>query len=124
MTILEAVAALWHALSEDSLIARGFDTHGAVVEIPSREWVYLRLREERGRDVLRYDAVSRSPPFTAVTLPQSDVLRLWPVTAEFPVVPATWPGGRHLGDSWQVDHIRQALGMVISRTADRYPQSY
>ena len=76
------MAELWHALSEGHLIARGFDTDGAVVEIPSREWVYLRLREERGRDVLRYDAVGRSPPFTAVTLRQSDVLRLWPVTGE------------------------------------------
>ena len=89
MTIREAVAALWQALSKGSLIAQGFDAHGAVVEIPSREWVYLRLREERGRDVLRYDAVSRPEPFTAVTLRQSDVLRLWPVTGEFPVLPAT-----------------------------------
>jgi hypothetical protein len=89
MTILEAVAALWQALSKDSLIAQGFDAHGAVVEIPSREWVYLRLREERGRDVLRYDAVSRPEPFAAVTLRQSDLLRLWPVTGEFPALPAT-----------------------------------
>ncbi len=89
MTIPEAVAVLWQALSKGSLIAQGFDAHGAVVEIPSREWVYLRLREERGRDVLRYDAVSRPEPFTAVTLQQSDLLRLWPVTGEFPVLPAT-----------------------------------
>jgi hypothetical protein len=74
-----SLAALWQALSKDSLIAEGFDAHGAVVEIPSREWVYLRLREERGRDVLRYDAVSRPEPFTEVTLRQSDALRLWPV---------------------------------------------
>ena len=83
MTIPEAVAALWQALSTGGLIAQGFDAHGAVVEIPSREWVYLRLREERGRDVLRYDAVSRPEPFTEVTLQQSDILRLWPVTGNF-----------------------------------------
>jgi len=112
MAIPEAVAALWNALSEGSLIARGFDTHGAVVEIPSREWVYLRLREEMGRDVLGYDAVIRSPPFTAVTLPQSDVLRLWRVTAEFLVGPAAL-AGKTPRRSWQVDHIRQALGMVF-----------
>ena len=89
MTIPEAVSVLWQTLSKGSLIAQGFDAHGAVVEIPSREWVYLRLREERGRDVLRYDAVSRPEPFTAVTLQQSDLLRLWPVTGEFPFLPAT-----------------------------------
>ena len=78
MTIREAVAALWQALSEGHLVALGFDAHDAVVEIPSREWVYLRLREEGERDVLSYDAVGRPEPFTAVTLRQSDVLRLWP----------------------------------------------
>jgi hypothetical protein len=100
MTIPEAVAALWQALSKDSLMAQGFDAHGAVVEIPSREWVYLRLREERGRDVLRYDAVSRPEPFTAVTLRQSKVLRLWPVTGELPAI-AISPS--------RVGRIKQAL---------------
>jgi hypothetical protein len=88
MTIREAMAVLWQALSEDRLVALGFDVDGAVVEIPSREWVYLRLREEGERDVLSYDAVSQPEPFTAVTLRQSDVLRLWPVTGEFPVLSA------------------------------------
>jgi hypothetical protein len=89
MTIPEAVAALWRELSKDSVIAHGFDVHGAVVEIPSREWVYLRLREERGRDVLSYDAIGRPEPFTAVTLRQSALLRLWPETGDSPVLPAT-----------------------------------
>jgi hypothetical protein len=136
MTILEAVAALWQALSKDSLIAQGFDAHGAVVEIPSREWVYLRLREERGRDVLSYDAIGPLEPFTAVTLAQSDLLRLWPVTGKFPVLPATVidKGGRPTEAAikgirtdepsnifgiatkahrtpWQIDRIKQALGM-------------
>jgi hypothetical protein len=102
MTIREAVTALWQALSKGSLIAQGFDAHGAVVEILSGEWVYLRLCEERGRDVLRYDAVSRTEPFTAVTLRQSDVLRLWPVTGELPAI-AIGPG--------QVGRIKQALSL-------------
>ena len=42
-------------------------------------------RDEKGRDVLRYDAVSQPEPFTAVTLGQSDVFRLWPVSGEVPV---------------------------------------
>ncbi|MET4033368.1 hypothetical protein ABIB94_004160 [Bradyrhizobium sp. JR7.2] len=89
MTIPQAVAALWQALPKDSLVAQGFDAHGAVVKIPSREWVYLRLREARGRDVLRYDAISQPEPFTAPTLGQSDLLRLWPATGESPASPPT-----------------------------------
>ncbi|QHO72086.1 hypothetical protein ACH79_05115 [Bradyrhizobium sp. CCBAU 051011] len=108
MTVREAVAALWQALSENRLIAQGFDVHGTVVEIPSREWVYLRLRDERGRDVLRYDAVSQPEPFTAVTLGQSDVLRLWPVSGEFPVLPATVIDKAH-SRRWQVSRIQWAL---------------
>ena len=89
MTIREAEAELWRALSEGHLTAKGFNTEGVVVEIPSREWAYLRLCEVGGRDVLSYDGIGRPEPFTAVTLRQSDVLRLWPVTGEFPVLPAT-----------------------------------
>jgi hypothetical protein len=136
MTIRDAVAALWQALSKDSLVAQGFDANGAVVNIPSREWVYLRLREEGGRNVLGYDAVSRPEPFTAVRLGQSDLLRLWQVTGEVPALPGTVvEGGRpaeydqaiikgtradepsNIGGiatkarptSWQIDRIKQAL---------------
>jgi hypothetical protein len=102
LKIREAEAALWQALLEDRLTALGFDAHGAVVEIPLREWAYLRLREERGRDVLRYDDVSRPEPYTAVTLRQSDLLRLWPATGEFPAFPATVinKGGRPAEYDW------------------------
>jgi hypothetical protein len=102
MTIREAEAALWQASSEDRLIALGLDAHGAVVEIPSREWPYLRLREEKGRDVLRYDDVSRPEPYTAVKLQQSDLLRLWPAPDEFPALPATAidKGGRPVEYDW------------------------
>ena len=137
MRIPEAVPALWQALSERHLVAVGFDAHGAVVEIPSREWVYLRLREEGERDVLSYDAAGQPEPFTAVTLRQSDVLRLWPVTGEFAALPATVidKGGKPAGydgvaikgiragepsntfgiatkarsSHWQIDRIERAL---------------
>jgi hypothetical protein len=102
MKIREAVAALWQALLEKRLIALGFDAHGAVVEIPSQEWAYLRLREERGRDVLRYDAVNRPEPYTAVILRQSDLLRQWPAIG----VASKAQSGR-----WQVDNINSALSI-------------
>jgi hypothetical protein len=133
MRIREAVAALWQALSEGHLVAVGFDAHGVVVEIPSREWAYLRLREQGGRDVLSYDAIGRSERFTAVTLRQSDALRLWPATGESPVLlatmidkgagPAGYDGGAVKGfrpdelvgiatkahRTWQIDRINLAL---------------
>jgi hypothetical protein len=89
MRVREALAALWRALSEDHLVAVGFNAQGAVVEIPSRAWVYLRLREEGGRDVLSYDAAGQPAPFTEVTLRRDDVLRLWPATGKTPEFPAT-----------------------------------
>ena len=107
MMIREAEAALWRALSEGYLIAEGFNADGAVVAIASREWAYLRLREEGGRDVLRYNAVGQSEPFTAVTIRQSNALRLWPAISEFPVLPATVidKGGA------LADHDRPAKGI-------------
>jgi hypothetical protein len=136
MMIQEAVAELWRALSEGDLIAKGFNTKGVVVEIPSREWAYLRLREAGGRDVLSYDSIGGPEPFTAVTFLQRDLLRLWPVTGEFPVLPATTidKGGRPTKAAikgirtdepsntfgiattarrgrWQVDRVKLALRM-------------
>jgi hypothetical protein len=103
MTIREAEAALWHASSEGRLIAEGINADGSVVEIPSREWAYLQWREEAGRDVLRYET-SRTEPFTAVTLRRSDLLRLWPVTGEFPAIATK-------AHSSQVDRIKLALSI-------------
>jgi hypothetical protein len=116
MTIREAEAALWRVLSEGHLIATGFNTEGVVVEIPSREWAYLRLRKEGGRDVLRYDDISRPEPYTALKLEQSDLLRLWPGIDEFPVLPATVidKEGRPASDDLpvrQVDRVKLALRM-------------
>jgi hypothetical protein len=101
MTIREAETALWRALSEGHLIAKGLNTEGVVVEIPSWEWAYLRLREEGGRDVLRTDA-SRCEPYTAVKFEQSNLLRLWPATGESPPLPPSSidKGGRPAEYDW------------------------
>jgi hypothetical protein len=92
MTIQEAEAALWRALSEGHLMAEGVDADGAVVEVPSREWAHLRLFNDSGRETLRY-VHSRTEPFTAVTLRRSDLLRLWPeppVTAKTATACREW----------------------------------
>jgi hypothetical protein len=109
MMIREAEATLWRALSENYLIAEGFNADDAVVEIPSREWAYLRLHEEGGRDVLRYDAVDQPEPFTEVRLRQSDALRLWPVISEFPDIFGI--ATKAHSSRWQVDRIKRALRM-------------
>ena len=116
ITIREAEAELWRALSEGHLTAKGFNTHGVVVDIPSREWAYLRLCEVGGRDVLSYDGIGRPEPFTAVTLRQSDVLRLWPVTGEFPDLPATVidKGGRPAEHTVKVfAQMRRVISLVL-----------
>jgi hypothetical protein len=101
MTIREAEAELWRALSEDRLIAEGVGADGKVVQIPSREWAHLRLFKDGGRETLRY-VHSQTEPFTAVKLRQSDLLRLWPATGESPALPATVidKGGRPPEYDW------------------------
>jgi hypothetical protein len=101
MTIREAQAVLWRASSEGRLIAEGVAADGKVVQIPSREWAHLRLFNGGGRETLRY-VHSRTEPFTAVKLRQSDLLRLWPATRESPALPATAinKGGRPPEYDW------------------------
>ncbi|WP_426614491.1 hypothetical protein [Bradyrhizobium sp. McL0616] len=110
MRIREAVAALWQALSEGHLVALGFDAQGTVVEIPSREWVYLQLREEGGRDVLSYEAEGQPEPFTGLKFLQSDVLRLWPVTGELPEHDRADIATKAQKPRRQIDRTKWALG--------------
>lgn len=110
MRIPEAMVALWQALSDVDPVAVGFDAHGGVVEIPSREWPYLRLHAEEDREVLIYGTANKPEPFTAVTLRQSDVLRLWPAIGEVPVL-ATTVTAKARSRPWQLDRIQQALDM-------------
>ena len=83
MSLADAERELWQALSEGRLVAEGFDENGRPVDIPEREWAYLKLFEERKRDALKYDALDRREPYTRVSLKRDDVLRLWPRTATY-----------------------------------------
>ena len=58
--------------------AEGFDKNGELVEIPSREWAQLKLLEDGKRDVLKYNALDRSEPYTKVLFRREDLIRLWP----------------------------------------------
>ncbi len=78
MSIREAEAALWHALAGGVLTAEGLDSNGKPVEIPSREWAFLKLFEEHQTDVLKYDPLDPSPAFKRVHFRRTDLLKVWP----------------------------------------------
>jgi hypothetical protein len=77
MTIEKAEKELFAALSAGHLVAIGKDDAGKVVDIPQREWPYLRLFEEQEDDVLKHDALDARPAFKEIKLWRSDLQRLW-----------------------------------------------
>ena len=77
MSAREAEAILWQALSDGKLIAEGLNEQSKPVDIPAREWSYLKLFEERERDVLKYEALDREV-FSSVRLKRDNILTLWP----------------------------------------------
>jgi hypothetical protein len=90
MSVRDAEAALWRALSECHLIATGLNNEGRPTEIPAREWLYLKLFEDDHRDALKYDALDRREPFTKIVLRRDDLLNLWPRAAAA-VHSESWP---------------------------------
>lgn len=96
MPVREAEKALWRALSDGHLTAEALNENGRPVDIPAREWSYLKLFEDGKRDVLRYDALDRRDPFTEVKLRRDDLITLWPAVktvpdqerAEWPITPS------------------------------------
>jgi hypothetical protein len=81
MSVVEAERKLWQAFSENWLVAEALDEQRRPIDIPAREWSYLKLFEDGKRDVLRYDALDRREPFADVKLKRNDLLRLWPPVA-------------------------------------------
>jgi hypothetical protein len=51
---------------------------GIPVDIPERDWGYLKLFEERERDCLKYEPLDAREPYADVKLKRVDVFRLWP----------------------------------------------
>jgi hypothetical protein len=78
ITVPEAEKALWQALSDGHLAAEALNSERQPVDVPQREWSYLKLFEDGKRDVLRYDALDRQASFTNAKLKRDDLLRLWP----------------------------------------------
>jgi hypothetical protein len=87
MSVLAAEKALWRALSDGHLVAEALSRDGKPVDIPQREWSYLKLFEDGKRDVLRYEVLDRDEPFTEVKLKRDDLLRLWPDRTQREAIP-------------------------------------
>jgi hypothetical protein len=78
MSVDEAETALWRALPERHLIAEAMNSERQPIDVPQREWSYLKLFEDGKRDVLKYDPLDWREPFSDVKLKRDDLLRLWP----------------------------------------------
>ncbi len=77
MSVRAAEQELWQSLSDGKLVAEGLNEQGKPVDIPQREWSYLKLFEEWDRDVLKYEALNREA-FSQVKLKRDELLSLWP----------------------------------------------
>lgn len=82
MSASEAEKALWRRLSEGALIAEALNEQGRPIEIPARDWSYLKLFDDGRRDVLRFEALDPTEPYTQVKFRRDDLLRLWPAAQE------------------------------------------
>jgi hypothetical protein len=75
----QAERDLLRCLSEGQLIAEGLDRLGTPVEIPSREWEYIKLCEDkRGRQVFRYNLLDRDAAYSEVRFKRDDLIAIWP----------------------------------------------
>ena len=83
MSVRDAQASLWTALSEGTIVATALDRNGEPIDIPQRDWSYLHLFEERDRDVLKINALSREPAFTEIKFKRDDILKHWPRVASY-----------------------------------------
>jgi hypothetical protein len=84
VTFKEAEKSLWNALQDNQLQATGIPPDGEKrVPIPDFEWRDLKPYEERERDVVRYEAISRRG-YNDVALRRQSVLSLWPhISADY-----------------------------------------
>ena len=79
LTPAEAERDLWLHLSEGRLTAEGFDRAGIPVEIPVREWEYVKRFEDRsGRQIFKYHALDNEAAFSEVRFKRDDMLAIWP----------------------------------------------
>lgn len=77
MTVADAEKRLWEVLGEGTLIAVARDNAESVVEIPKRDWSYLKHYEEKDQDVLKLHVLDDKPAYKDVKIARNDLMRLW-----------------------------------------------
>ena len=83
MSVRDAEKALWQSLENGHLVAEALNSSGSPVDIPQREWSYLKLFEEWDRDTLKFDALGNPETYSHVKLKRDDLLRVWPRVANY-----------------------------------------
>jgi hypothetical protein len=84
MSVQAAERRLWEALGEGRLTAQALDPRGLPVDIPERDWSYLKLFEAREQDVLKYTGRDSEPAFTDIKIKRESVFGIWPPAAYQP----------------------------------------
>lgn len=77
MSVSEAEKQLFTALAAGRIVGVAKDDVGRVVEIPQREWPYLKLFTEKERDVLKHHALDQQPAFSDIRLERDKLRGLW-----------------------------------------------
>lgn len=83
MSVRDAKNVLWQSLENGELVAEALNSNGSPVDIPQREWSYLKLFEEWDRDTLKFDALGNPETYSHVKLKRDDLLRIWPRVANY-----------------------------------------
>jgi len=86
MSVLEAEQVLWKALADGHLVGEAIDQNATPIDVPQREWSYLKHFEERERDVVKYHPNDPRPAFRDIKLKRNELMQLWPAAADNPVV--------------------------------------
>lgn len=80
MSADDARKEIWKALGEGKLTVEALHKSAGPIEVQSREWPYICLIAEKGRDILQYRANGHEAPFTDLIFNNVDVLRVWPAS--------------------------------------------
>jgi hypothetical protein len=100
MPFYEAETSLWQALADGVVTGVAIDGSGKPTDVPEREWPYLKIYEEKNRDVLKYEALG-PVIFEQVKLKRVELLKTWPR-------PTSTIKAESDCHSWLVDQIRSS----------------
>lgn len=80
MSADDARKEIWKSLAEGKLNAEALHKSAGPIEVQSREWLYMSLIAEKGRDILQYQANGHEAPFTDLMFKKDQLLGAWPAS--------------------------------------------